>query len=206
MRETRRYRMTARAEAVEATREAICDAVIALWLDVSYDELTLDDIAKRAGTTRQTILRHFGSKQGAVLAAAEWFGPRIEAATEVEPGDVAAAVTAIVGQYEAMGDANMRMLEIENRVPEAHELLEIGRHQHRRWVEASFAPFLDGLDGPRRERLVDALYAATEVTLWKLLRRDFGRSVDATKSVLDTLVRGAIAVALDPTQRLEVRK
>ncbi len=190
--------MTARAEAVEATREAICDAVIALWLDVPYDELTLDEIAKRAGTTRQTILRHYGSKQGAVLAAAKWYGPRIEAATEVEPGDIAAAVMAIIGQYEAMGDANIRLLEIEHRVPEAHELLEIGRDQHRQWVESSFAPFLEHLDGSRRERLIDALYAATEVTVWKLLRRDFGRSVEATRSVLDTLVRGAIAVALDP--------
>ncbi len=195
---TRPYRMTARAEAVEASREAICDAVISLWLDVPYDELTLDDIAERAGTTRQTILRHYGSKQGVALAAAEWYGPRIEAATEVEPGDVDAAIRAIIGQYEAMGDANMRLLEIEHRVAEAHELLEIGRDQHRRWVESSFAPFLDGLDGSRRERLVDALYAATEVTVWKLLRRDFRRSVAATTSVLDTLVHGAIAAAGEP--------
>lgn len=197
--------MTARAEAVEATRDAICDAVIALWLDVPYDELTLDDIAKRAGTTRQTILRHYGSKQGVVLAAAKWYGPRIEAATEVDPGDIAGAVTAVVGQYEAMGDANIRMLEIEHRVPEAHELLEIGRAQHRHWVESSFAPFLDGLEWTQREHLVDALYAATEVTVWKLLRRDFGRSVAATRSVLDTLVRGAIDAVLDPIAEPEAR-
>lgn len=193
----RPYRMTARAEAVQATREAICAAAIELWLDVPYDELTLDDIAGRAGTTRQTVLRHFGSKEGLALAAAEWYSPRIEAATEVEPGDIAAAVSAIVLQYEAMGDANVRLLEIEDRVAEVHELLERARSGHRAWVEQSFAPFVERVDRSEREHLVDALYAATEVTVWKLLRRDFGRSVDATEAVLDTLVRGVLATVAD---------
>jgi AcrR family transcriptional regulator len=188
--------MSARAEAVEATREAICEAAIALWLDVPYDELTLDDIAARAGTTRQTVLRHYGSKEGVALAAAEWYSPRLEAATEVEPGDVDAAVSAIVLQYEAMGDANARLLEIEDRVAEAHELLERGRAAHRRWVERSFAPFVESVDGSGREHLVDALYAATEVMVWKLLRRDFGRSVKASEAVLNTLVRGVLATVL----------
>jgi AcrR family transcriptional regulator len=194
----RPYRMTARAEAVEATREAICAAAIELWLDVPYDELTLDHIAERAGTTRQTILRHYGSKEGLALAAAEWNAPRIEAATEVEAGDIRAAVSAIVFQYEAMGDANVRLLEIEDRLPEVRELLERGRSGHRRWVEQSFAPFVERVDRSERQRLVDALYAATDVTVWKLLRRDFGRSVDATEAVLDTLVRGVLATAAHP--------
>jgi AcrR family transcriptional regulator len=190
--------MTARAEAVAATRDAICAAAIELWLDVPYDDLTLDDIAERAGTTRQTVLRHYGSKEGLALAAAEWYSPRIEAATEVEPGDVAAAVSAIVFQYEAMGDANVRLLEIEGRFAEVHELLERGRSGHRRWVERSFAPFVERVDRSEREHLVDALYAATEVTVWKLLRRDFGRSLDATRAVLDTLVRGVLATVARP--------
>lgn len=194
----RPYRMRARAEAVEATRDAICSAAIELWLDVPYDELTLDDIAGRAGTTRQTILRHYGSKEGLALAAAEWYSPRIEAATEVEAGDVPAAVSAIVFQYEAMGDANVRLLQIEDRLAEVHELLERGRSNHRRWVKHSFAPFIERVDPSGREHLVDALYAATEVTVWKLLRRDFGRSVEATEAVLDTLVRGVLATAAHP--------
>ena len=190
--------MTARAEAVEATREAICEAAVALWLDVHYDDMTLDEIAARAGTTRQTVLRHYGSKEGVALAASEWFSPRIEAATKVEPGDVAAAVSAIVSQYETMGDANARLLEIEDRVAEAHELLERGRASHRRWIERSFAPFVERVDGSEREHLVDALYAATELMVWKLLRRDFGRSAEATEAVLNTLVRGVLATISHP--------
>lgn len=190
---TRPYRMTARAAAVEATRDAICEATISLWLDVPYDELTLDAIAARADTTRQTVLRHFGSKEGVVLAAAEWYSPRIAAATEVEPGDVAGAVAAIVFQYEAMGDANARLLEIEGRVEEARMLLERGRSAHRDWVERAFAPFLDRLRAAERDVAVDALYAATDVMVWKLLRRDFGRTVEATEAVLAMLVRGALS-------------
>lgn len=184
--------MSARAAAMEATKDAICEATIELWLDVPYDEMTLDAIATRAGTTRQTVLRHFGSKEGVVLAAAQWYSPRIAAATEVEPGDVRGAVRAMVHQYEAMGDANARLLEIESRVPEARMLLERGRSAHRDWVERTFAPFLERAGSSERESAVDALYAATDVMVWKLLRRDFGRTVAATETVLEALVRGAL--------------
>ena len=185
--------MTTRADAVKATRDRICEATIAIWLDVPYDDMTLDGIAERAGTTRQTVLRHFGSKEGLVLAAAEWFSPRIEAAVQVEPGNVTAAVEAIVFQYEAMGDANVRLIEIEDRVPEAHELLRRGRSSHRRWVQRSFSPFLEHLEGAELTRAVDALYAATDVTVWKLLRRDFHRSVAVAVEVVATLVAGVLA-------------
>lgn len=191
--------MTTRAEAVEATRAAICEATVALWMRIPYDDLTLDRIAGEAATTRQTVLRHFGSKEGLVLAAAEWFSARIDAATEVDPGDIDGAVAAIVFQYEAMGDANVRLLEIEERLPQAHELLERGRAQHRRWVERSFAPFLDALALAGRRHLADALYVVTDVSTWKVLRRDLGRTTDHTRAVLASLARSAIAGTVPTT-------
>lgn len=198
--------MGARAEAMEATREAICAATVELWLDLPFDELTLDQIAVRAGTTRQTVLRHYKSKENLVIAAAEWYSSRLEAATEVDPGDVDAAISVILFQYEAMGDANVRLLEIEGRVAEAREMLERGRASHRRWIERSFAPFTDGLDRTERAAFVDALYAATDVMVWKLLRRDFGRSPEATRAVITVLVRGVLTAIEQPlTKQGEVR-
>jgi len=40
------------------------------------------------------------------------------------------------------------------------------------WVERTFAPLLDGLDGAARDRRVAALVALTDVHTWKLRRRD----------------------------------
>ena len=58
------------------------------------------------------------------------------------------------------------------------------------WIETTFAPFLPSR-GPRREQLIMTLYAATDVTVWKLLRRDHGRSRAETEAIIRNLVDGA---------------
>lgn len=192
---TRPYRMTARRASVEATRERICAATVELWLGSSYDQMTLDEVARRAGVTRQTVLRHYANKEALLLAATDWYAPRLEAASRVEPGDVEGAIEAIVGQYETMGDANVRMLEMEDRIEAFRVGLERGRAQHRSWVEQSFGPWVDAVPATERDLLVDALYTATDVMVWKLLRRDLGRSVGVTRDVMGRLVTGALRSA-----------
>lgn len=191
---TRPYRMRARREAVERTRERIFEATHDLWLDRPYDELTLDAVAERAGVTRQTVLRHFGSKDGLVLATAAWFAPAEDARRAVTPGDVAGAVARIVERNEEMGDANVRLLELEGRIDTVDELLARGRASHRVWIETTFAPLLPG-DAAERETTVLALYAATDVTVWKLLRRDLGCPAEHTGRIIATLVDGALGAA-----------
>jgi AcrR family transcriptional regulator len=189
----RGYRMEARADSVEATREAILRAVYALWLVQDYDAVTLEQVAERAGVTKQTVIRQFGSKDKLAVATVDWQRPREEAGRVVEPGDVKAAVEVLVSRYERMGDANVRVLALEHRVPAIAYLLEEGRKSHRSWVERVFAPFLPARKGAARERRVMAFYAATEVMLWKLLRRDFGLSREETEAVLFELTSGLTA-------------
>jgi hypothetical protein len=43
---------------------------------------------------------------------------------------------------------------------------------HREWVETTFGPQLDAVPVADREAVVDLLAAATDVYVWKLLRRD----------------------------------
>jgi AcrR family transcriptional regulator len=185
----RPYRMTARADAVEQTRERILQAAYDAWLALPYDQVTLDGVARAAGTSRQTVLRHFGSKDDLAVAVVQWQLPREESARRVEPGDVAAAVVQIVGRYEAMGDANVRLLELEGRVAPIDHLLAVARRSHRGWIEMTFAPLLPRR-GKRREELVMALYAATDVTVWKLLRRDLQQSRADTEAIIRSLVEG----------------
>src|SRR5919202_4501274 len=70
-RNKRAYRMGARAEAAEETRLRILDAVIGLHMERYYDQVSLEDVARRAGVTVQTVLRRFGSKDRLLDAATE---------------------------------------------------------------------------------------------------------------------------------------
>ncbi|HEY5876627.1 MAG TPA: helix-turn-helix domain-containing protein, partial [Ilumatobacteraceae bacterium] len=58
----RRYRSTLRAEQARATRRRIRDAADALFLDRGYVGTSMDDVARAAGVSRQTVFSAFGSK------------------------------------------------------------------------------------------------------------------------------------------------
>ena len=198
---TRPYRMTQRREMVEETRERILQAGYAAWLDRPYDQVTLDAVAEAAGVSRQTVIRHFGSKDDLALAIVAWQRPIEEEARAADPGDTVTAVHRLVDRYETMGDANVRLLELEGRVSPVDRLLSEARSSHRGWIERTFAPWLTGCRGARREELVLALYAATDVTVRKLLRRDLGSSRSRTESIIRQLVEGALGTLTITTNK-----
>jgi len=184
--------MQSRAAHVEETRIRILEAAYQLLLEQHYDEVSLERVAERAGLTKQTVLRQFGSKDQLAYAVVDWQRPTEEAARLVQPGDVRGAVNTLVERYERMGDANVRVLQLENRVPAIRYLLQQGRESHSAWVARVFAPFLPRRRGRAHRRRAMAFYAATEVMLWKLLRRDFGLSRKETGAVLLALVSGLV--------------
>jgi AcrR family transcriptional regulator len=187
--------MSARARSVEETRERILRAALALWLKLPFDEVTLDEVAKRAGVSKQTVLRVFKSKEHLAFEMVDWYRPQEEAARDAPPGDVDTAVARLLDRYEEMGDANVRVLDLERRVPEIRYLLAQARESHQHWVERTFAPFLPARGGGTYRRRVMAFYAATEVTSWKLLRRDFELSRAETEAIFLDLVRGLVCAA-----------
>jgi hypothetical protein len=103
-------------------------------------------------------------------------------------------------RYETMGDANVRLLELEGRVGPIDRLLAEARQSHRGWIERTFAPWVDARRGARRDELVLALYAATDVTVWKLLRRDLGASRARVESIVGRLVDGVLHPSTDAAE------
>ncbi|HEX2075040.1 MAG TPA: helix-turn-helix domain-containing protein [Geodermatophilus sp.] len=190
---TRSYRMTTRARAAERTRERILAVARERFFDQPYDEVTLAGIAADAGVTQQTLLNHFTSKEGLLLALVEELRPEIEAMRgPVAPGDVRAAVRGLMRQYEALGDGNVRLAAVAERIPELGRGMELARRTHRAWLEEVFGEQLPAERGARRRALA-ALYAVTDVGTWKLLRRDLGHSRAETTAVLESLLRAALA-------------
>ena len=193
--------MSARAKAVDAARERILRATFELWLTRAYGDVTLERVAEAAGVSKQTVIRQFGSKDALAAAVAEWHQPREKEERSAAPGDVAGALHRLVDRYELIGDANSRLLEIEYRVAPIRRILEAAREGHREWIEQTFGPFLPARKGKSRERKVMAFYAATDVMLWKLLRRDFGLGRKETVAVMQELVEALVSQALVKTRR-----
>ena len=98
MKASRTYTMGARADAVVATRERIVAVAVGLFYEHAYEDVTLAGIAKAAGVSHQTVLNHFESKEGVVLAVAEKMAEETtDARYQAEPGDVVGAVHVLVG-------------------------------------------------------------------------------------------------------------
>jgi AcrR family transcriptional regulator len=183
MKTQRAYSMELRAAAAEATRERILQAAAEEFLEHWYDDVTIAAVAKRAGASGQTVINHFGGKEQLAAAAYDRIGETIVSTRYAPaPGDIRALVEALAEDYETTGDAVVRALALEEKVPSLQPLLARGRASHREWVETMFgAP-----------ELAPELVVATDVYTWKLLRRDQGLSRDETVASILKIVEALL--------------
>jgi AcrR family transcriptional regulator len=179
----RPYRMRARAEAAAERGRRILEAVIELHRERFWDQVTLEDIAERAGVTVRTVIRRFGSKERLIEAAAEEGTRQVTHQRYQAPiGDIEDAVKNLVDHYdEGWGDTALRLLAQEERVAAFRSITDAGRAFHYEWVERTFAPLLAKRTGEERRRLLAELIAVCDVYFWKLLRRDLGLSREQTE-------------------------
>ncbi len=178
----RPYQMRARAEAAAETGRRILEAVIELHTERFFDQVSLEDIAERAGVTVQTVIRRFGSKERLIEAATEMANRQVVRQRDQAPvGDIEGAVKNLVDHYEEWGDGVLRLLAQEERVPAFRSVTDAGRALHYQWVERTFAPLLAERTGKARRRLLAELIVICDVYFWKLLRRDVGLSREQTE-------------------------
>ena len=186
----RRYTMRARAASTAATRERLLAAALELFEERFLDEITLDAVAERAGVSVQTLIRHFGSRDGLFTTVAAEVSAQIASQRDRAPvGDLAADVRNLVDHYEEWGErVALRLLAQEERDPLIASMLEPARALHREWVERVFGPLLDRRSGPARRRLLAQLVATCDVYFWKVLRKDMGLSRRETeRAMLDSI-------------------
>jgi AcrR family transcriptional regulator len=173
--------MAARAEAADRTRRAILDAAAQLASERFLDEISLDDVAARAGVAVRTVIRRFGSRANLVQAAIDAANAQVSSRRDATPPhDVADAVDALFDDYERWGDPLLMVLAQEQRHPELRPLLDDGRKMHRRWVERVFSP--------RDELHAAQLVAVTDVYVWKLLRRDMKLSLPRAERAIRGMI------------------
>jgi AcrR family transcriptional regulator len=188
---TRGYTMRVRAESTTKTRERVLDAVIALSRERLSLEIVLADVAERAGVSVQTVLRHFGSRQGLFEQAQTRRLAQVRAERATPVGDVESAVRTMIAFYDRLGEWSLRLQAQEHSDELSRQTVKLGRRVHRDWVKEVFAPQLAGRRD--REELTDLLVLATDVLSWKILRRDGGMDRSTTCKRMVRLVRAVLA-------------
>lgn len=192
MNATRTYTMTARAEAAERTRTRILESTVDLATTRFLREITLEDIARGAGVSVQTVLRRFGSRAQVIEAAHAHATAEVELERQAPVGDVPAALSALVDHYERRGDGVVLLLAQEDSDEQVRQITTAGRRLHRDWVQRVFAPYLP--PGAAADELTDLLVVATDVLTWKQLRRDLRLSRPTTESRMRRLATALIDI------------
>ncbi len=188
----RPYRQTVRADAAAETGRRIIDAFVELSGDLWFDELTLNEIAERAGVSVQSVIRRYGGKDGLISAAIEQIGADFGARRAARPGDVTGSIAGLFDIYEQHGDGVIRNLAQEDRYPELRRITDFGRKEHRRLTAEVYSPWLSRLSAAASRQALDALIVATDIYTWKLFRRDMGRSVAEARAAMMRLVNAVL--------------
>jgi len=182
--------MAARAEAAAETRMRLLGAAWRHFASGPYEDVLLREIAADAEVSAQTLHTAFGSKEQLFTAAYLWWGELVIAGRDAAPvGQVPEAIANLFDHYEAHGNAVLRMLSQEERIPAVRQMTDAGRAYHRAWAAKTFAPLLRGLRGAARERRLSAIVVATDLLVWKLLRHDMGLArAQAEQTVLEMVL------------------
>lgn len=189
---SRKYDMTKRKSGAEKSKGRIVKSTEHLLATRPLAEVTLPAIAEGANVTVQTVIRKMGSRDGCLDAVAKLVAERVDSQRgHTKPGDVNSAISTLMQHYESESALILNLLEQANKDETfAKMAAERGRIYHREWVEYCFGPLIE-----IRQETLDALVAATDIYLYKLLRLDMGRSIKATKAVINRLVRGILEIS-----------
>ncbi len=196
--------MSARAEKVAATRARILDAVLAVITEGSVHDASMEAIAERAGVTRVTLYRTFGSKQalleGFVLHTLAEARLDLVDAAHAEP-DVRTAVRRVLlancRMFAHLGGAMPFALELARSDRDMRAFIDATYHGRRhRAMEALAARLVaEGAAAPgwTKSRIADSLLVLSSHESFQTLVEHRGRSVDRAAADLHRLARSFLA-------------
>lgn len=170
----RPYRQVARAQSQRRTQEALLDAAVDEFYKDRWHKTSLEALSAKVGVTKQTLLRHFGSKDGLLLQALMRSGAQVlEQRWSAPKGDVKGTLDNLIDHYEEWGERALRIGAWQQKGPAVlAKLSQAARGVHYSWVEYAFEPWLESLEEQARVRRRAALIAICDVHTWWLLAHD----------------------------------
>jgi AcrR family transcriptional regulator len=191
----RPYKKVAREQAEQRTREALLDAADTELYDSRWQQTSLQALSAKAGVTKQTLLRHFGSKDGLLLSALMRGASQVlEQRWSAQPGDLEIAVENLLEHYEAWGERSLRIGAWQRGNAALAKFSEAARQVHYGWVDYAFAPQLQALKAPVRAQRRAALIALCDVQTWWILAHDLEFERAAVKATLIDAIERLLAV------------
>ncbi len=135
--------------------------------------MALDAVARDAGTTVPTVLRHFAGKDALVAAALADALARVRAARPRPRGprglQARAAADVLAAEYEEHATL---LRAADTALPAGHPALEEPRRLHAEWVARTFAPALSPLLPAIHRRRLAQLVAVSSPAAYRILRED----------------------------------
>jgi AcrR family transcriptional regulator len=191
----RPYKKVARAQAQQRTQDALLDAAEEEFYEGRWQKASLQALAGRAGVTKQTLLRHFGSKEGLLLhALIRGYSQVRDQRWSAARGDVKGTVDNLLDHYEAWGQRSLRIgAWLDSGPPLLAKLSQAARQIHYDWVEYAFGPWLGRLDGQEHVRRRAALIVLCDVHSWWLLSHELGLERSEVNATLTDAIERLIA-------------
>lgn len=192
---SRPYRLGRRADGVRRTTEAIVTAALSFVPDRAWEDVTIAEVAARAGVTERTVLRHFATKDDLARACMARGQAEVRAERPGAPGtSLEDAIAELVAHYEERGDVALWLLDHARRSDVLAAAAAEGSALHTAWVDGVFGGPLGplGLPAAERRRRLAALNAATDVHAWNVLRRRCGLSRRDTEAALRATCAGLL--------------
>lgn len=189
---TRPYRQTARAASAEANKASVLEAFRRRLEGDWFEDIRLEDVAQDAGVTVQTVIRLFGGKDGLLIATIDRMAGAIHLNRGAQTDDPRLLASRIIEDYEQVGDLVMRLLAQEERHPAIRKVTDFGRREHRASLSRAFAAALSPLSEIEARQRLDALVVATDLYVWKLIRRDMRRPVSDLQALMEAMIQAAL--------------
>jgi AcrR family transcriptional regulator len=190
----RPYKQVARARAQQRTRDALLESATDEFFKGNWLEASLDSLSAKAGVTKQTLLRHFGSKDGLLMQAVARGASQVhDQRWSVPRGDIPGTVDNLLDHYEQWGERSMR-IEAWQRGPTMLAMISRAARQfHYDWVEYAFEQWLRSLSGNVRKRRRAALIALCDLQTWWVFSHDLELPRSEARAILIDLIERTLA-------------
>ncbi len=189
----RPYKQVARAQAQERNRDALLDAAADEFYRGRWPSTSLEALATRAGVTKQTLLRHFGSKDRLLLQALSRGAAQVLEQRWSTPRDsVEGIVENLLEHYETWGERALRIGAWRTGPAFLARMSKLARQVHYEWVDFAFASWLEPLAQEDRARRRAALIALCDVQTWWLLEHDLELGHAQVSATLVTAIKALI--------------
>jgi len=163
----RRYSSPLRAARARETRERIL-AAVAEWMQVGESaDLTLEEIARRAGVERRTIFRHFESRESLLAAFWIWINQRV--APRTLPGSLEELIAAPRETFARFDDhEGVIRASLHSRAGHAMRMAAVPAR--RRAFRAALSEATRGVSTLERRRLEAVVHGLYSAAAWETIR------------------------------------